>query len=318
MARQRCTVSPRCRGIALIAVLWVCALIAVLAAGFAYTLRSEAKLDASMVDRIRAATAAEAGVQRLLAMLSRARQGSQNNAPRQSYVLHFNSMTVRVDLLSEAGKIDLNAAPKALIQSLLGRAALMLDNLSTSQAQALADAILDWRDADSRVRDQGAEKPAYQALGLPGPRNQPFLSVSELRQVLGMTRQAYNFIAPQVSVSSQRSRIDPRAASRQTLLAVPGLEETVVDRYLAARLHGDARAQGVKLLTSRRYLLVPDVTRTYSIIARARTRSGVMAVRRAIVRLNDKADAPITILDWSRFSVGAGSVEQNNPMEKDT
>ncbi len=317
MAAQQPENAHCCRGIALIAVLWVCTSIAVLAAGFAYSLRSEARLNTSVVERIRAATAAEAVVQRLLTMLAMARQGGLDNAPRQSYELHFDSLTVKAELISEAGKIDLNAASKTLIQSLLRRASKVVDRLDENQARALADAILDWRDADSRRRAQGAEKPAYQALGLPGPRNQPFLSVSELRQVLGMTRQAYAFLAPLVSVHAQRSRIDPRAASRQVLLAIPGIDEAQVDRYLAARQQSGSKPQGLSLLKSSRYLLIPDATRTYSIIAQARTRNGVMAMRRAIVRLNEKTGAPITIQDWSRFGHDA-VVEQTEHMQKDS
>jgi len=294
----------RQRGIALIVVLWVCALVSVLAAGFSYTLHSETQLNAAVVDRIRAAAAAEAGVQRVLALLRGARAGAAGDAPLQHYDLHFDALAVQVDVASEAGKIDLNAAPAAIIQGLLQRAATAVSSLDSSQAGALADAILDWRDADSRTRAHGVERNDYQASGLAGPRDQPFLSVSELRQVFGMSRAAFEFLAPLVSVNSQTTRIDPRAAARDTLLAVPGLDAAQVDEYLSRRAEGDG-AGGLALLKSSKYLQVLNRVRAYAISATARTRSGVRAYRRAVVRLNRNVAAPIVIMSWSRFPASA-------------
>lgn len=292
------------RGIVLIAVLWICAMVSILATGFAYATRNEARLNAAVVDRARAAAAAEAGVQRLLVLLRKPPAAGAGMAPLQHYDLHFDGVDVQVAVASEAGRIDLNAAPPALIEGLLRRAAEAVNSLDGSRAQALAAAILDWRDADDRTRRNGAESNEYRALGRAGPRDQPFISVSELRQVAGIDREVYAFIAPLVSVASQSSRIDPRAAARDTLLAVPGLEAPQVDAYLASRTGGDSGASVAAVLKSSKYLLVRNRTRAFSINATARTESGVRALRRAVVTLNRNPAAPIAILDWSRFPRG--------------
>jgi general secretion pathway protein K len=54
------------------------------------------------------------------------------------------------------------------------------------QAESLADAIADFRDADNLKHLRGAEEPEYRAAGLAwGPKNAPFQTVEELQQVLG-------------------------------------------------------------------------------------------------------------------------------------
>ncbi len=51
----------------------------------------------------------------------------------------------------------------------------------------VVDALMDWRDPDVLVRPSGAEKEAYERLGLPLPADGPFSSLCELRLVLGVT-----------------------------------------------------------------------------------------------------------------------------------
>lgn len=53
------------------------------------------------------------------------------------------------------------------------------------QAGALADALLDYEDADSLKRVNGAEAFEYSAAGMTAPRNRPLADVQELWQVYG-------------------------------------------------------------------------------------------------------------------------------------
>ncbi len=121
---------------------------------------------------------------------------------------------------------------------------------------------------------------------------------------MGINQDVYDFLAPLVSVDSQISRIDPRAAARDTLLALPGLDEAQVDRYLASRSEGEGASVVRDLLKRSKNLQVPGRIRTYSISALARTRSGVRALRRAVIQLNRNTAMPIAVLDWSRYRRG--------------
>jgi DNA uptake protein ComE-like DNA-binding protein len=80
-------------------------------------------------------------------------------------------------LLDEAGKIDLNTASAATLLNLPG------------MTEDVADAIVDWRDADSTPGAQGAEDDYY--LSLPEPyrcKNASFDTVEELLLVKGVTK----------------------------------------------------------------------------------------------------------------------------------
>ena len=102
--------------------------------------------------------------------------------------------------------------------------------------QLLADAILDFRDADDSSRNKGAEWPDYRAAGLPYvAHNRPFRSLAELRLVLGMSEALYRRIEPFVTVYSRRRGVDPRYAPEMVLRAIPGLDEGSINAILDQR-----------------------------------------------------------------------------------
>lgn len=81
-------------------------------------------------------------------------------------------------LIDESAKLNINSASEDALMMLPG------------MTQDLADAIIDWRDADEDVNGLGAESSYY--LSLPNPyqaKNAPFESVEELLLVKGFTRE---------------------------------------------------------------------------------------------------------------------------------
>ncbi len=90
---------------------------------------------------------------------------------------------VRVD--KENQRTNLNTAGDGEIKQKM--ALLMGDNFQR-QADAVSDAVLDWRDSDSLTRMYGAEEKDYAAKGLAyRPANGPFNVMSELLLVFGVT-----------------------------------------------------------------------------------------------------------------------------------
>ncbi|MCU0783546.1 MAG: type II secretion system protein GspK, partial [Verrucomicrobia bacterium] len=90
----------------------------------------------------------------------------------------INVTTPAFGLVDEASKINLNASwlTADMIQYLPG------------MTLQIATAIMDWRDANSSVSDNGAEDETYSRLTQPyKTKNAPFESVEELRLVAGMT-----------------------------------------------------------------------------------------------------------------------------------
>ncbi len=109
----------RNRGIALISVLWVVALLTVVAGGVSTGMQSETRLARNLMVSAQARHAAEGGVQlAVLALLGGARRTAWQ--PDGSvHELVIGDAVVRVTVIDEAAKIDLNLAPDVLLDRLL-------------------------------------------------------------------------------------------------------------------------------------------------------------------------------------------------------
>jgi general secretion pathway protein K len=296
------------RGFALVIVLWAGVLLSVVAASFAFSMRVETRLAGNLTERAQAQAIADAGIQRgIMALLENA-PGSGWLADGRAYTLPFGGGQMRIRLLSENGKVDLNGAPEALIQGLLASLAERGELDDADGATRIAAAILDWRDPDQRVRPGGAEDRDYRSAGSDlGARDGAFLSVAELNHVLGVDTETFARLAPLVTVYSWAPQVDPMTAPRNVLLAVPGLDADVVDRFLAARAALYAsRDQGaneparlpIELLSSGARYLSRTRSRVYTVDAEGELPGGVRADRRAVVQLTGDARRPYAIIAW--------------------
>jgi general secretion pathway protein K len=254
-------------GIALISVLWVVGLLSVVAVGLSASLRNDIRVAAHSIAAAQARRAAEGGVHRALYELLAAR-GKTDDTLREFSV---GEATVRVTASDEAGRIDLNAAPAALLDGVLATA-----GLPEPERRSLVDAILDWRDADHDVRPYGAEDSEYRSQGSAyGAKDAPFDSVEELSLVLGMSPALFAKLKPLLTVHSRQAGVNPAAASKELLLAIAGADTTLPQQFVAR----------------------PSAT--FSIHAQARVRNGATAHVTATVNLNaPRQQPPFTLRDW--------------------
>jgi general secretion pathway protein K len=162
--------------------------------------------------RIRAAmSGAVATVERDLAEAGAAPPSILSHA--QTY--DIGGIAVSVEVKSEAGKIDINAASPELLSALL-----IESGLKKERAAKLSDEIADWRDDDNETRKDGAEASEYVAAGRSyGPTNHGFESVSELGLVLDGGEDLADCLASDVTVFTRRDDVDPAAASPRVLRA---------------------------------------------------------------------------------------------------
>ncbi|MEY6432703.1 type II secretion system protein GspK [Thioalkalicoccus limnaeus] len=241
--------SGRIRGIALVLVLWVIALLTVMALGLTATQRTETSLTRNHVDTVRFRALAEAAVHYALLHLSAPvpvewRQSSEiwaaDGWPR-TWI--FAGETLEVRVFHEASRIDLNHASGERLEALLHA----LD-IPPDEATALANRILDWRDPDDLRRLDGAEDSDYEAAGRPyGSKDGPFSSVAELQQILGMTPPLYRAIEPAVTVDIGSDQVDEELASALVLAALQGLSLEEAEERLRLRdeqLLGEAETLG--------------------------------------------------------------------------
>lgn len=282
------------RGVALVLVMWAAILLAVVASSFIFDRRTEAMIVANSVSMARAQAAADAGIQR--AVFEAYRNDNSDTAWKRDGTMHawtFDGIPVRVGLSDESAKIDINTAPDALLRGLF-----LSVGLKNEQADALLDAVVDWRDADSLKRLHGAEEDDYKAAGLPyRPANAPFQAIEELQLVLGMRPEIYRRIAPSITIYSRQPGVNPQVASRDVLLAIPGLTPELVDDYIARR--EAARAAGEPLPSfPQAAAFAVSGSLVISIHSEAHLDDGTFFARDAVALLRPAPRKPVTFVAW--------------------
>lgn len=282
--RQTPPVRQRCGGAALMLVLWLIALLAALIGAFAVSARIE-YMQARVLGRgVVAEQAARAGLEYAMTRVADNDPSVRWLADGRPYHWHYADADVSVKIFDESGKIDLNGADMPLLTALL-RAA----GAEQAQADALAAAIVDWRDSDDAGQVQGgAEDAQYAAAGLPyGAKDAPFESVAELELVLGMPTGLYERLRPDLTV--------------HTGLAIPDL------RFATAGVLTAMGADAAQVLATRERPPDPDEfaqlgagSGTYSIECLARLPDGREGRLRAVVRSGASGvpGSAFTVLRW--------------------
>ena len=286
--------AARQRGIALILVLWLTILLTVIAAAFAYSMRTEALAARNAVSLAQARGLADGAIMRMAFELMRPR--TINETWQADGLPHYwdeGDAHIAANAIDESGKIDLNSASDALLKGLFQAAG----GLDVDAAQRIVDVIDDWKDADDLRRPNGAEAPDYQAAGLSyKPANAPFESVAELQRVLGMTPAVYAAVADNLTVFSKSPGVNPAFASRTVLMAIPGATAEVVDTYLAQRQN--ALAQGLPVPPFPVQGGAAGPTNLWRIRAEATMPDGVTYIREAVIRPGGDLLHPVTVLLW--------------------
>jgi len=166
-------------GSALVAVLWLIAILSLTALATMRVVSLDVDLMDAQIRGFRARQLAEAGIA----------VGANPAVQRDDPVLRQDFDGVEgfeVRLASEAGRFNINALLLREESPLL-RSIFISWGLDLDQAQAVVDALGDWVDADDFVSLNGAERDWYLERGrLNQPFNRPFYDLSEMRLVAGM------------------------------------------------------------------------------------------------------------------------------------
>lgn len=275
------------RGVALLLVLWACTLLAIVLGGLAALARTEGLQARYQLASTQAHYAAEAG-------LMRAVYGLEDPQPRQrwvadgrTYEFHFDQAKVQVRVVSENGKVDLNAAMPGVLEGLFVAAGERPD-----RAARLAAQVVGWRSAPHAGATATVGDAAYAAAGRDyGPRHAPFASVDELQLVLDMTPALYQRIADDITIYGGNATPDPNTATPLALAAIPGMDSAQMQAIRAARAR-NATDPG----------LAVDNGSTHSIESQATLADGTRAMLRATIRLQagvgGRQSQPYVVLRW--------------------
>lgn len=206
------------RGYVLVTVLWMTALVSLLAVQASASARVERLVTGNRVAAARVELAADAGIAAAGAALAA-------GLPLAAYPRAFTLEGARIELAveDEAGKLNPNFASDAMRDALFQ--ALLRE---PGAARTLSARLGDWIDSDDATRAGGAEEPEYLAAGLGyGPPNARLESLDELTLVLGIDARLARALRPHLTLFTAVRSPDPRRATplvAQALGAVSAIE----------------------------------------------------------------------------------------------
>lgn len=292
------------RGYALVLVIAVLAVLALLAAGIAAETRSTALGARSRLEIVQARTLADAGVTiAIMHLLDRSEEGRWR-ADGAMHEERYGDGRIQITVEDEAGKIDLNNAPKELLAGLIGEFA------PADQASALTDAILERRASFAPVSPRpgrffSAGQANFQSLA-----NLAFSDISELRLIPGVSAELYAQLQPYITVYSQSPTLNRQTASRVALLAIPNVTPSEIDALFASRGATEEVAPA-QLSALARFTRLADL-QAATIVAAARLPGGVSFTREAVVAVSpDQQLAPSRILRWRQRVEGDDRVAED-------
>jgi general secretion pathway protein K len=290
-------VPPSQRGFALLLVIWVLALLALLAAGVAADTSSEAVIARNRLDIAGARDAADSGV--ALAILGLLDPDPTKRLPADGRDVNFQigNRTVAVSIVDEGGKIDLNTAPSDMIAALADEL-----EIDASDRNALLAGIAARRENFAKVAGSPAllSSPLVSDIGGadPGGRGmQAFADTSEIWSLLGLSHGAAARLLPYFTVYSQRTTLNPLTATREALLAVPGISPAEVDFFIAARYQPNFEKPALSGVD--RYVGVTPL-RAVTITARARTATATFTREAVVLVSGNLSLRPYRILRWQQ------------------
>ncbi|MEM1080505.1 MAG: type II secretion system protein GspK [Pseudomonadota bacterium] len=286
------------RGIALIVVLWMLALLTIIIGSFAVLARTESLQSRFLFDSTAARYAAEAGLHRAVVELRNPDLMTRWVADGRPYVFDFADAEVEVRITDESGLIDINAAPQTMPELMINL--LVTNGLDLEQAELLTGAMADWVDPDDEIRVMGAELNDYESAGYPyGPANAPFTSIDEIQQVIGMSWALFKRIEDSLTIHSGRAMVNPAFAPVSVLATLPEMD------LESAQLFIEERSQYHP--SDEVPLMLPDGTPvnqrggglTHTIEVKATLASGTWTQILATIRLGtDSRGRPFRMVRW--------------------
>ena len=246
------------KGLALLMVLWVLAVLSVIVLSFAYMARTEVLSTISFRDGMEKKFLAEAGIERgIMELFYRNANKNQRTAIEGSEIVRIDGRkfdgdlgdsTYSFSITDESGKLNVNFLTDA--NGIILNNLLVNLGISGEDASMIVDSILDWKDEDDLHRLHGAEDTYYQALPVPyKAKNGKLDTLEELLLVRGMTPEIMfgsgsrpgliNFL----TVYSKGPAINLNAAVKEVIMALPNITSSMADRILEYRETAELRGQ---------------------------------------------------------------------------
>jgi general secretion pathway protein K len=297
--------SSACDGFIIVAVLWILVALATLASVYSIYINNSALAVSGMDDGLQAEALVSAGLELTAYRLAvpkdkdkdkdndKDKDKDAQRPTRGQFVFRLGRANVTVNYSSETARIDLNAAPKALLAGFF--AAI---GASNDDADRYADRIIGWRQRPKPM-DQAGEAALYRSAGLPYlPRGAPFAHASELWLVQGLPPELIRRALPFVTVYSGRPNINVFDAPPELIAALPDMTPARLATFLNQR---DTVSRDKDSLSR---LLGPDQpgattegSNAFRVKINIAFQNGWRTGSEAVILL-DAADEPFQVLSW--------------------
>lgn len=305
------------RGVSLVVVLWVVALLMAIAAEFVYTVRVESSAVMNFRDESSAEFLALAGINAGVAEVARKydyvaldndgevvflSNSEERDKPSRRFGLGNGEVEYRIE--DEAGKLNLNSASRDMLFSFL-----KASGVEEPERSVIADSIADWKDENHEHHLNGAEDDFYQSLQRPyGAKDGNFDTVEELLLVKGVTPKVFNGSKAEAAVGGPAGdEIDDFKSIKDDLTVHgPGRINinTAAEKVLTAFL-GEGKAQEVILKRrSEGYMRIPyNGGIVSSLVFKVRSKGTVNGLSVVISAVIEKSDNGVRVAYWNEEGI---------------
>lgn len=299
-------------GFIIVAVLWMIAALALLAAIYTRFALTTAVASTVQEDRLRAEGLITAGLELTAYQLTAAMPQSgpaaadsrlAGAAPplqavvpqmptRGAFSFRLGRSGVTVDYQSEGSRIDLNVASKEMFAGLFRTL-----GAQNEDADYYADRIIGWR---KKGEGENAEATAYRVAGISyAPRQAPFQSAAELWLVLGIPPVLKERALPFVTVYSGQTDVDPENAAPEVIASLPNMTPERMGNVLQQRaspIQSGQSAAGQPGATQK--LAANTGSHSYRLNIRLMLESGRRVAAEVVILVPEGGDDPYRILFW--------------------
>jgi general secretion pathway protein K len=277
------------RGMVLVTVLWAITLCSALVMGAAVSFRSFAGIMAIDRDRVQGDALLTAGLEVAAAL---AADWPDKPLLDRATTLDLSTGSVRAQVSDEGGRIDIGKAPAEFLAGLF-----LSVGAPQQQADSIARAIVNWRSRD-KPQSTKTDPPNASATSAAF-----FTDVAQIAQIPGMRREWVTAIRPLATVFGAET-VNPLTAPADVIASVPGVDQTRLRAFLAARRSSPSDVEGLAAIlgAGQRYIMArPQQVVSVQLAATLVDRYAVAA--HAIIVLLPQDQQPYRILLWTPLSL---------------